>query len=61
MNTYAIILIVLYIIGMVTNLGIACLGKEKAVLTINPRRKAFTNLVCMGIGFVIFLGAIGLY
>lgn len=61
MNTYAIILTVTYILGMVVNLGVACLGKEKAVLTVNPRRKAFTNLVCMGVGFVIFLGAIGLY
>lgn len=61
MNIYAIILTVTYIVGIIGNLGVACLGKEHKVLRVNPRRKAFINLVFMGVGFVIFLGAIGLY
>ena len=61
MNTYAIFLTVTYIIGMIGNLGVACLGKDKEILRVNPRRKAFINLICMGIGFAIFLGAIGIY
>lgn len=60
MNTYAIILLIGYILAIVCNLGVALLAPEHKTYKYNPRKHAFINFVYACIGLFIFLGAIGI-